>query len=100
MGELAEVTLALPPTPETLLLPNAAVQHWQGETGVWRLSEGSPEFAPVRLGVRSLDGQVQALDGLAAGDTVVVYSEKALKPGARVSVVDALVKAPANGVTP
>lgn len=100
MGELAEVTLALPPTPEALLLPNAAVQHWQGETGVWRLRGGSPEFAPVRLGLRSLDGQVQALDGLAAGDTVVVYSEKALKPGARVSVVDALVKAPANGANP
>jgi HlyD family secretion protein len=100
MGELAEVTLALPPTPETLLLPNAAVQHWQGETGVWRLRDGAPEFAPVRLGVRSLDGQVQALEGLEAGDTVVVYSEKALKPGARVSVVDALVKAPANGANP
>lgn len=92
LGELAEVTLALPPTPEALLLPNAAIQRWNGETGVWRLREGSPEFAPVRLGARSLDGQVQALEGLAAGDTVVVYSAKALTPGARVSVVDALVK--------
>ena len=99
MGELAEVTLALPQTLETLLLPNAAIQHWQGETGVWRLREGSPEFAPVRLGMRSLDGQVQALEGLKAGDRVVVYSAKALKPGARVSVVDALVKAP-SGAAP
>lgn len=100
MGELAEVTLALPQTPETLVLPNAAIQHWQGETGVWRLREGSPEFAPVRLGARSLDGLVQALDGLAAGDTVVVYSAKALTPGARVSVVEALVKASASGAAP
>lgn len=100
MGELAEVTLALPQTPETLVLPNAAIQHWQGETGVWRLREGSPEFVPVRLGARSLDGLVQALDGLAAGDTVVVYSAKALTPGARVSVVEALVKASASGAAP
>lgn len=99
MGELAEVTLALPQTPETLVLPNAAIQHWQGETGVWRLSDGEPDFAPVRLGVRSLDGQVQALEGLEAGDRVVVYSAKALKPGASVSVVDALVKAP-GGAAP
>ncbi len=100
MGELAEVTLALPQTPEALLLPNAAIQHWQGETGVWRLREGRPEFAPVRLGTRSLDGQVQALAGIAAGDTVVVYSAKALAPGARVSVVDALVKTSTHGATP
>lgn len=102
MGELAEVTLALPQEPETLLLPNAAIQHGQGETGVWRLRDGSPEFAPVRLGVRSLDGQVQVLEGLAAGDTVVVYSAKPLTPGARVRVVDALVKAPqpGNGAAP
>lgn len=92
MGELAEVTLALPPMPDALLLPNAAIQHWQGETGVWRLREGTPAFAPVRLGARSLDGQVQVLEGLAAGDTVVVYSAKALTAGVRVSVVDALVK--------
>jgi len=97
IGELAEVTLALPQTPEALLLPNAAVQHWQGVTGVWRLRNGRPEFAAVLLGARSLDGQVQALEGLEAGDTVVVYSAKALSPGARVSVVNALVKAPANG---
>ncbi len=97
IGELAEVTLALPQTKEALLLPNAAIQHWKGATGVWRLRGGHPDFVPVQFGVRSLDGQVQALQGLEAGDTVVVYSAKALSPGARVSVVDTLVKAPASG---
>ncbi len=96
IGELAEVTLALAQTSEALLLPNAAIQHWQGAPGVWRLRNGRPEFAPVQLGARSLDGQVQALKGLEAGDTVVVYSAKALSPGARVSVVDALVKVPSG----
>ena len=92
VGELAEVTLQLPETPPSLLVPNASIQHRQGETGVWRLEGGKPVFAPVRLGARSLDGQVQVLDGLKAGDSVVVYSQKALTADSNVQVVDALVK--------
>jgi len=92
VGELAEVTLQLPETPKSLLVPNASIQHRQGETGVWRLEGGKPVFAPVRLGAHSLDGQVQVLDGLKAGDSVVVYSQKALTADSNVQVVDALVK--------
>jgi HlyD family secretion protein len=96
VGELAEVTLQLPETAPALLVPNASLQYRQGQTGVWRLEDGRPVFAPLRLGARSLDGQVQALGGLTAGDEIVVYSQKALTPGARVQVVDALVP-PAAG---
>jgi HlyD family secretion protein len=96
VGELAEVELQLPETATALLLPNASIQRLQGQTGVWRLSEGKPAFAPVRLGTSSLDGRVQVLEGLKAGDSVVVYSQKALTEGARVQAVDALVKAPAG----
>lgn len=90
VGEMAEVTLQLPATAPALLLPNASIQRQQGQTGVWRLNGDSPEFAPVTLGVQSLSGQVQVLTGLAKDDRVVVYSEKALKPGARIKVVEAL----------
>ena len=102
VGELAEVTLQLPETPASLLLPNASIQRQQGQTGVWRLDGGKPVFAPVQLGAHSLNGQVQVLNGVKAGDEVVVYSQKALSAGSRVQVVDALVKgqtAPA-GATP
>ena len=92
VGELAEVELQLPETAAALLLPNASIQRLQGQTGVWRLSEGKPAFTPVRLGTSSLDGRVQVLEGLKAGDAVVVYSQKALTEGVRVQVVDALVK--------
>jgi HlyD family secretion protein len=92
VGEMAEVTLQLPTTAPTLLLPNASIQRQQGQTGVWRLKDNAPEFAPVQLGASSLDGQVQVLQGLSKDDTVVVYSEKALKAGARVKLVEALVK--------
>lgn len=96
VGELAEVTLQLPETPTSLLVPSASIQHLQGETGVWRMAVGKPVFAPVHLGARSLDGQVQVLSGLKAGDEIVVYSQKALSPGSNVKVVDALVKAQAG----
>ena len=92
VGELAEVELQLPETAAALLLPNASIQRLQGQTGVWLLSEGKPVFTPVRLGTSSLDGRVQVLEGLKAGDPVVVYSQKALTEGTRVQVVDALVK--------
>jgi len=92
VGELAEVELQLPETAAALLLPNASIQRLQGRTGVWLLSDGKPAFAPVRLGTSSLDGRVQVLEGLKAGDTVVVYSQKAVTEGAHVQVVDALVK--------
>ncbi|MBK9443941.1 MAG: efflux RND transporter periplasmic adaptor subunit [Comamonadaceae bacterium] len=92
VGEMAEVTLQLPATAPALLLPSASVLRQQGQPGVWRLVNGQPEFAPVQLGASSLDGQVQILKGLSKDDRVVVYSEKALKSGAKAKVVDALVK--------
>ncbi|MFZ3128058.1 MAG: efflux RND transporter periplasmic adaptor subunit, partial [Rhodoferax sp.] len=63
VGEMAEVTLQLPEAPAALVLPNASIQRQQGQTGVWRLDDGKPVFAPVRLGASSLGGQVQVLDG-------------------------------------
>jgi HlyD family secretion protein len=92
VGEMAEITLQLPATSSTLLLPNAAVQRQNSQTGVWRLEDGKPAFAPVQFGAQSLDGQVQVLKGLTKSDQVVVYSQKALSDGARISVVKTLVK--------
>lgn len=92
VGEMAEVTLQLPATAPALLLPNAAIQHQKGQSGVWLIKDSKPEFAPVQIGVQSLDGQVQVLKGLTKTDQVVIYSQKALQSGARISVVDALVK--------
>ena len=91
VGELAEITLDLPATAPSPVLPNAAVQMRQGQSGVWLLQDGKPRFAPVTLGAASLDGQVQVLQGLAVGDTVVVYSQAPLREGQRVRVQDTLV---------
>jgi len=91
VGELAEVTVTLPTTARAPLLPNAAVKHLGKQTGVWRLAGGDLQFVPVRTGATSLDGQVQVLEGLKAGDTVIEFSEKELKADSRIKVVDSLV---------
>lgn len=93
LGELAEVTLQLASAAPSLVVPNASVKRRGEQTGVWRVHEGRLQFVPLRLGASGLDGRVQVLDGLQAGDQVVVYSEKELAEGARFKVVDALAGA-------
>jgi HlyD family secretion protein len=90
LGELAEVTLALPAAGPTLVVPNAAIRRHDGQAGAWLLEDGGLRFAPLRLGVASLDGQVQVLEGLSDGAQVVVYSEKPLSADARIQVVPTL----------
>lgn len=89
-GELAEVTLTLPATAPAVLLPNPALHRQAEQVGVWRIEGGKPSFTVVRVGLSSLDGQVQVLEGLKTGDEVVVYSEKALTDGSRIKIVDQL----------
>jgi HlyD family secretion protein len=89
-GEMAEVTLRLPTVGDALIVPNASLRHRGVQTGVWLLAGGKLRFAPVKTGAESLDGQVQILDGLSAGDEVVVYSERELAEDNRIKVVSSL----------
>jgi len=90
VGEIAEVTLSLPSTENAVLLPNAAIKRMQSQTGVWVIDAGALRFVPVRIGQSTLDGQVQVLDGLKPGTTVVVHSEKDIGANSRIKVVDSL----------
>ena len=91
LGELAEVTLALPPLHAAAVIPNAALRREAGAVGVWRRAgEGGLRFVPLKLGASDLDGRVQVREGLAAGDEIVVYSEAGLRAGRRTEVVAAL----------
>lgn len=90
VGELAEVTLSLPAAPSAVVLPNAAIKRLQAQIGVWTVSDGALRFMPVRTGQTSLDGQVQVLEGIRAGEHVVVYSEKELGASSRIKVVESL----------
>lgn len=94
VGELAEVTVALPPLPAAVVVPNAAIRRQDNQVGVWRLSNGDVQFVPLSLGAADLDGLVQVREGLSKGDQVVVYSEKALTPRSRIRQVQQIPGAP------
>jgi HlyD family secretion protein len=92
IGEMAEVTLQLAPSESTLSLPNVSIKQKGSGTGVWLLQDGKPHFAPVQIGQTGLNGQVAILSGLKSGDEVILYSDTEIKEGARIKVVDSLVK--------
>lgn len=93
MGELAEVTVLLPPAPPAPVVPNSALRREGGRTGVWRVVDGELRFTPVTLGASDLDGHVQVRSGLQAGDRVVTHSASALTARSRIHVVDRIAQA-------
>ena len=88
LGELAEVTVRLPAQAAMPAIPNATIRTVGGQRGVWKLVNGELEFAPLALGRSDLDGNVQVRKGLAGGEQVVLYSEKALTASSRIHVVE------------
>lgn len=93
IGDLVEVTIGTAELPDAPWLPAAAVKRVHRQDGVWRIREGRVAFHPVDIGITTLDGRSQILAGLAAGDEVIVHSEQALQPDAKVRVVAAIVGA-------
>jgi len=93
IGELAEVTVDLPRLPEIPVISNAAIRRDGDKVGVWQVVDGDLRFTPIKLGTSDLDGYVQVLDGLQAGDKTVIHSEKALTAKSRVKIVERLVGA-------
>ena len=88
VGELAEVTVQLPALAAAPAIPNAALRTVGGKLGVWKMTDGKLRFEAVTSGRGDLDGWVQVAHGLAAGEQVVVYSEKTLNSRSRIQVVD------------
>ncbi len=90
VGELVEVTVALPDLRAVPVVPNACVQRVDGRLGVWLIDDGDLRFTHVKVGASDLDGRVQILDGLDTGQRVVVYSQRSLKSRNRVKIVERL----------
>ncbi|MCP5134808.1 MAG: efflux RND transporter periplasmic adaptor subunit [Gammaproteobacteria bacterium] len=91
VGDLVEVTIHVAERVNARALPAAAVKRVDRQEGVWRVTQGRVAFQPVTVGITTLDGRSQILDGLTDDDEVVVHSEQALQPDARVRVVTAII---------
>jgi len=92
VGELVEVTIRTAELPNERSVPAAAVKRLGRQDGVWQVTEGHVAFRPVKVGITTLEGRSQILEGLNVGDEVVVHSEQALQPEAKVKVVSAIVR--------
>lgn len=90
LGELAEVTVDLPPVAAAPVLPNAALHRLDNRTGVWRVRQNGVDFVPVTVGASDLEGRVQILAGIKAGERVVLYSARALTSKSRIKQVENL----------
>jgi HlyD family secretion protein len=91
VGELVEVTIRTVELSEASSVPTAAVKRVDRQDGVWQLTAGRVTFRPVQVGITTLEGRSQILDGLSTDDEIIVHSEQALQPDARVRVVAAIV---------
>lgn len=91
IGALAEVTVAQPALPLAPVVLNAALKRQNGKTGVWLVENDGLNFTQVKTGASDLDGRVQILQGLKAGDQVVLYSQREINANSRIKVVDHLV---------
>lgn len=90
LGELAEVTVNLPPVTAAPVLPNAALHRLDNRIGVWRVRQNGVAFVPVTVGASDLEGRVQVQDGIKAGEQVVLYSARALTSKSRIKQVEKL----------
>jgi len=92
LGEYAEVTIRLPELKNVRSVPAAAVKRIDKQDGVWILVDKELQFKAVKVGMTTLDGRTQILEGLENNDDVVVYSQQPLRAGLNVKVVSGLVK--------
>ena len=93
VGELVEVTIRTADFANVRSVPAAAVRRVDRQDGIWQVSAGRAVFRPVKLGITTLDGRTQVVDGLDIGDEVVVHSERALQADSKVRIVPAIVRA-------
>ncbi len=90
VGELVEVTIRTAELANVRSVPAAALKRLDRQDGVWQYADGRVAFRQVKVGITTLEGRSQILDGLGAGDEVVVHSEQALKPDTKVRIVPAI----------
>ena len=94
VGELAEITVTLPPLPALPVVHSPSIQRVDGSIGVWVIENGGLRFVSVMLGASDLDGRIQIPHGLNPGDRVVLYSQRRLDAHSRIKVVDHLPGVP------
>jgi len=84
-GSFAKVQLSFDPDPNAILIPTQAVLPQARGKKVIVYKSGTAIFADVTTGVRD-SSRVQILDGLKAGDTVVVTGLLSVRPEGKIQI--------------
>jgi len=95
-GMFARVTLVLEERPQALMIPEEALIPKGEQQTVFKVVEGKVVPAVVKTGLRTR-GQVEIVQGLEAGDTVITAGQIKVRPGMSVTVVPATGNTPQNG---
>lgn len=91
-GLFARVTLIVDTRTNALVVPEQAIVPRENEHFVFRIVDGTAKLTKVELGQRRA-GEVEIVNGLNAGDTVVTSGQLRLRDGSAVRVVPPAGKA-------
>ena len=89
LGEQAEVFITTATLAEALLIPETAVERFDGVGGtVWTLEDGKLHRRAVTFGERTLDSRLQIVEGLPEGAKVLNRLRPGLKEGRAAKAVE------------
>jgi membrane fusion protein (multidrug efflux system) len=94
-GMFARVQVQLGVREKAVWIPEAAIVPRGQDSYVFRVAGGRAELVKVRTGARKV-GEVEIVDGVAAGELVVTEGNQKIGPGAAVVLVGAEAKAGAS----
>lgn len=93
LGEQVEFWITVARLDSALLVPEAAVQGFEGLQGrVWTVDNGRLRQQVVRFRHRTEDARLEIVDGLSEGARVVVRADSAFRDGRSVRVVESTPK--------
>lgn len=95
-GMFASVTLVLAERPEALMIPEEALIPQGDQQTVFKVVDGKVVAAEVTTGLRTR-GQVEIVQGLEAGETVITAGHIKVRPGMPVTALPATTSAAVNG---
>jgi len=82
LGEQVEVFITVAMLPEVLLVPETAVDLYNGVEGiVWTVEDGALQRRKLRFGHRTLDGRLEIADGLVQDVRVLAKWPSGLRAG-------------------
>ncbi len=96
-GFFAEVSLATGRHANAIAVPESAVQATERGFVVYTVSDGKAQARQVQIGLRTGDGAVEIVTGLAAGETIVTEGSDRLSDGIAVESVAAAGKGATAG---